>query len=227
MDVENDSEPRTVRVLLPRPDRQFPELPSVPKIAIGADGYLPIYIGKTVDGTDWSAAIESWPHMLVAGTTGSGKTTFIRSILRQLKAYGAERLEIVVVDGKGDTDCLGLVPPELFPAIFPDVQLGHQFAVDVLKWATEEMEDRRKRILDIARQSPSPESVKAMDLYRAALREQRVPEIVPLVIIIDEFADIMLAGKKSAEQFEELVQRISQIGRSRLIPSHPCDSAAR
>ena len=40
-----------------------------------------------------------------------------------------------------------------------------------------------------------------MDLYRAALREQRVPEIVPLVIIIDEFADIMLAGKKSAEQF--------------------------
>jgi DNA segregation ATPase FtsK/SpoIIIE-like protein len=123
MDVENDSEPRTVRVLLPRPDRQFPELPSIPKIAVGPDGYLPIYIGKTVDGTDWSAAVESWPHMLVAGTTGSGKTTFIRSILRQLMAYGAEKLKIVVVDGKGDTDYLGLVPPEMFPEIFPDVQL--------------------------------------------------------------------------------------------------------
>jgi energy-coupling factor transporter ATP-binding protein EcfA2 len=217
MDVENDSEPRTVRVLLPRPDRHFPELPAIPKIAIGSGGYLPIYIGKTVDGTDWSTAVESWPHLLVAGTTGSGKTTFIRSILQQLKAYGSDKLQTVVVDGKGDTDYLGLLPPELFAPKFPDVQLGHQSAVAVLKWAIEEMEHRRKQIMGIARQSPSPQGVKAADLYRAALADQRTPPIVPLIIIIDEFADIMLASKKSAEQFEDMVQRICQVGRSRLI----------
>jgi FtsK/SpoIIIE family len=217
MDVENDSEPRTVRVLLPRPDRHFPELPGLPKIAIGSGGYLPIYIGKTVDGTDWSAAVESWPHLLAAGTTGSGKTTFVRSILRQLKAYGCDKLQTVVVDGKGDTDYLGVLPPDLFAPKFPDVQLGHQSAIDVLKWATEEMEGRRKQIMEIARQSPSPQGVKAADLYRAALTDQRTPPIVPLIIIIDEFADIMLASKKSAEQFEDMVQRICQVGRSRLI----------
>jgi S-DNA-T family DNA segregation ATPase FtsK/SpoIIIE len=217
MDVENDSEPRTVRVLLPRPDRYFPELPAVPKIAVGPDGYLPIHIGKTVDGADWTAAIESWPHLLVAGTTGSGKTTFVRSILRQLKGYGPDNLRTVVVDGKGDTDYLGLLQPEMFAPTFPDVQLGHQSAVDVLKWATEEMETRRKRIVEIARQSPSPQGVKASDLYRAALADEKVSPVIPLIIIIDEFADIMLAGKKSADQFEDLVQRICQVGRSRLI----------
>ena len=104
----------------------------------------------------------------------------------------------------------------MFPSRFPDVQLGHQSAVDVLTWAVEEMEERRKRILDLARQSPSPQGVKATELYRAALSEESAPEIAPLILVIDEFADIMLAGKKSAEKFEDLVQRISQVGRSRL-----------
>jgi hypothetical protein len=217
MEVENDSEPRTVRVLLPQSDRQFPELPAIPKIPIASDGYLPVYIGQTVDGKDWSTAIEAWPHLLIAGTTGSGKTTFVRSILCQFKEYGAEKLQTVVVDGKGDTDYLGLLPPELFPKAFPDIQLGHQFAVDVLKWATEQMEERRKQINTIARQSPSPQGVKAAELYRAALRDQNTSAIKPLIIVIDEFADIMLAGKKSAGQFEDLVQRISQVGRARLI----------
>ena len=77
-------------------------------------------------------------------------------------------------------------------------------AVDVLTWAVDEMEERRKRILDLARKSPSPQGVKATDLYRVALSEESAPEITPLILVIDEFADIMLAGKRSAEKFEDL-----------------------
>src|SRR5262249_25073002 len=135
----------------------------------------------------------------------------------QLKSYGPDKLQTVVVDGKGDTDYLGVLPPEMFVPKFPDVQLGSDAAVQVLTWAIEEMETRRKKIIEIARQSPSPQGVKSGDLYRAALAEEKPSPIIPLIIVIDEFADIMLAGKKSADQFEDMVQRISQVGRSRLI----------
>jgi S-DNA-T family DNA segregation ATPase FtsK/SpoIIIE len=141
----------------------------------------------------------------------------VKSVFRQLGAFGEERLQVAVVDGKGDTDYLGLLPSGMFPAPFPDVQLGHDKAIAVLKWATEEMESRRAKIVELARRNPTPHGVKAADLYRAALRERRKPEIAPLVLVIDEFAEIMLAGRKSAEEFESLVQRVSQVGRSRLI----------
>ena len=155
--------------------------------------------------------------MLVAGTTGSGKTTFLKSILRQLGAFSAQKLQVIVVDGKGDTDYLGLLPSTMFPTEFPDVQLGHSTAIPALKWTVDKMEERRQQILELARKSPTAQGVKAADLYRTALKERRTPEIAPLVLVIDEFADIMLAGKKSADEFENLVQRVSQVGRSRLI----------
>ena len=217
IEVDQDEKPRTVRVLLPRPDRQSPTLPRRPETLVSADGYLPIFIGQTVDGTNFSSPIESWPHMLVAGTTGSGKTTFLKSILQQLGAFSAQKLQVIVVDGKGDTDYLGLLPPSMFPEEFPDIQLGHLTAIPVLKWTVGKMEERRLQILNLARKNPTAQGVKAADLYRNALKEQRTPEIAPLVLVIDEFADIMLAGKKSADEFENLVQRVSQVGRSRLI----------
>jgi len=217
LEVENDEKARTVRVLLPRLDRKFPPLPRRPESLVSGDGYLPIYIGQTVDGKNYSSPLESWPHMLVAGTTGSGKTTFIKSLLKQLGAFSAQKLQVIVVDGKGDTDYLGLLPATMFPSAFPVVQSGHMTAVGALKWTVEKMEERRQLILELAHKSATAQGVKAADLYRAALKERRVPEIAPLVLVIDEFADIMLAGKKSADEFENLVQRISQVGRSRLI----------
>jgi len=219
IDVENDAEPRTVRVLLPRPDREFPSLPEFGDVALASDGsYLPLYIGQTVDGRDFSVAIEQWPHMLIAGTTGSGKTTFLKSILKQMAAFGTGLLQTVVVDGKGDTDYFGLLPENMFPYEFGEVQLGHEAALAVMRWATEEMERRRKVVVELARKLPSAaQGVKATDLFRNAIRERRIPEIRPLVLVIDEFADIMLASKKGAEEFENLVQRVSQVGRSRLI----------
>jgi hypothetical protein len=72
---------------------------------------------------------------------------------------------------------LGVLPPEVFAPKFADVQLGHQSAVEVLKWATEEMETRRKKIMEIARQSPSPQGVKASDVYRAALAAEETSPV--------------------------------------------------
>lgn len=217
IEVENDERARTVRVMLPRLNREYPSLPRQSESLVSTDGYLPLFIGQTVAGKNYSKALESWPHMLVAGTTGSGKTTFLKSLLRQLDTFSAQRLQVVVVDGKGDTDYLGLLSPNMYPDEFPEIQLGHLNAIPVLQWTMQKMEERRQTILDLARKANVAQGIKAADLYRTALKERRVSEIAPLILVIDEFADIMLAGKKSADEFENLVQRVSQVGRSRLI----------
>lgn len=218
IEVENDSEPRTVRVVMPRPDREFPELPSSGLPVLTPSGsYLPLLVGQTFDGRDRESSVEAWPHMLIAGTSGSGKTTFVKTLLLQCSRHGSGRLQTIVVDGKGETDYFGILPQEMFPERFPEIQLGCDAAIEALRWTVEEMEERRKRIVELARRTPSPQPLKASDLYRLAIEEKRVPEVVPLLVIIDEFADIMIGNRRDADEFESLVQRVAQVGRSKLV----------
>jgi hypothetical protein len=219
IEVLNDAEPSTVKVLLPRNDRHFPLLPTAehPSLLGPSGEYLPISIGQTIEGRDYQASAESWPHMLVAGSSGSGKTTFIKSLLRQCSFFGPGYVQTVVVDGKGETDYFGILSPSMFPSTFPAIQLGAQSAVPVLQWVIEEMEQRRQSVMRLTEAAAREGGVKAMDLFRVAIREKRMPPIVPLMVVIDEFAEIMLANKRAADEFEGLVQRISQVGRSRLI----------
>ena len=216
--VENDNEPRTVRVIMPRPDREFPRLPTAtPSPLTATEDYLPFLIGQTIDGRDFETSLESWPHMLIAGTSGSGKTTFVKSILRQAALHGPGRLKTLIVDGKGETDYFGIVPNDMFPTQFPEIQLGPESAINVLRWTVQEMEERREQIVSIARRTPSPQPLKATDLFRRAIHEKRIPEVVPLLVVIDEFSEIMLGNRPDAEEFESLVQRVAQMGRSRLV----------
>lgn len=219
IEVENDSEPSTVKVMLPRSDRFFPLLPSSeqPPLLATSGEYIPVAIGQSVEGADYRLPLESWPHLLVAGSTGSGKTTFVKSLLKQFAMVGPGYMQAVVVDGKGEADYFGLLPTAMFPAPFPNVQLGSACAVPVLQWAMEEMEERRKTVIKLTEAVSREGGVKATDMFRAAIREQRMPPICPLVIVIDEFAEIMLANKRAADEFESLIQRVSQVGRSRLI----------
>jgi len=218
VDIENDAEPRTVKVLLPRVSRSYPSLPHHKRTVIDAAGmYLPLDIGQTIEGLPFTSTVESWPHLLIAGTSGSGKTEFLKTLLKQLSAFGSSFARVLVVDGKGDTDYLGLMPRAMFVDEFPDVQIGHENAVKALAWVEAEMERRREFIVQEARRSPRAEGRKGPDIFKSAVAELRDVEISPLIVVIDEFADIMLSGKKKAEEFENLVQRISQAGRSRLI----------
>lgn len=217
--VENSSEPGVIQVLVPRPDRVFPPLPMDPLGPVQDDAYVPLYMGQTVEGKDYISAVEKWPHILVAGTTGSGKTTLLQSLLTQFTRLRPEEVEVVIADGKGDTDYLGLVPNEYFPEELVGVQLGPDKAKAVADWAVDELDRRSKLIHEIvggmAGRGPAP---KAADIYKTAIANGDIPSIRPLVIVIDEFADIMLASKKQeADGFMSNVQRIAQIGRSRLM----------
>ena len=215
--IENDKEPSVVKVFMPRPDREFPNFERKSLAFATKDGsYLPILIGQTIDGRDFESSIESWPHMLVAGTTNSGKTTFLKGLLKQASIHGAARIQTLIVDGKGETDYFNIVPKEMHPKEFPEVVLGKDKAIEALKWVCDEMEKRRRILVDLAKSTASG-PVKASDLYKQAIFEKRPSTVIPLLVIIDEFAEIMLGNKKVADEFETCIQRISQVGRSSLV----------
>ena len=78
--VENDSRAYHIRFLIPRKDRTFPSVPIEAAIAsdIERKHYLGLLLGVGVDGKPFRSFVSEWPHLLVAGTTGSGKTTFLK-----------------------------------------------------------------------------------------------------------------------------------------------------
>jgi S-DNA-T family DNA segregation ATPase FtsK/SpoIIIE len=152
---------------------------------------------------------------LVAGTTGSGKTTFLRSLLVQIARDADTR--VVVIDGKGEFDYLDLIPAASFAPAFPEVLLGHEHVVQVLDWlVNQEISQRRDVLRDYFRANPSVPKASRQAYYAAKQRGAVFP-IAPLVVFVDEFAELMLSAGPSARSFEDLVQRVVQAGRSALV----------
>lgn len=213
--VENDpSRPYFIRFLLPRADRQFPTIPPVPPAAAN-EHYLPLWLGAHVDGTPYRSHVSEWPHLLVAGTTGSGKTTFLRSLLIQIAAD--ESSKVIVVDGKGEFDYLDLIPSSAFVSQFPDVLLGPEHVVAVLDWlVNEEIARRRDLLRDYFRANAAAPKASRQAYFLASQAGSPFP-IAPMVIFVDEFAELMLSAGASAKAFEDLVQRVVQAGRSALV----------
>jgi hypothetical protein len=219
--VENDPDrPFHVRFLVARRHRHFPSLPDVqaPPVEAESQSYLGLYLGQTLAGHDFPSFVSSWPHMLVGGTTGSGKTTFIRSLLRQAGRMNPDLVDVVVVDGKGEIDYFNLLASEYFAPRFPEVVLGHQKVLDVFRWVVEEEIPRRRNVvLERARVTPGERPRAARELFVRSAKENSVDPFPVLIVVVDEFAEIMLAGGTAAQQFEQRVQQVTQVGRSVLV----------
>jgi S-DNA-T family DNA segregation ATPase FtsK/SpoIIIE len=216
--VENDDRPQTVKVLIPRSDRSFPPLPDTSTLrAVSEEDYIPLCIGQTIDGADFYSSLRSWPHLLVAGSTGSGKTKFLRSMIKQIARFGPQHAQMIIIDGKGELDYMDLVSSSLHPQ-YPEIVSGIEHASEVLTWCLTE----RARRVEAAHAAAignarSGFGITQFDLYKQDVENgNRNPLILPLIVIIDEFADIMIQQQNS-RVFEESVQRIVQIGRSSLI----------
>jgi hypothetical protein len=208
-----------VEFLIPRQHRYFPELPSDPAPLFSPESqqYLGLHLGQQIDGSPFISFVSSWPHMLVGGTSGSGKTTFLRSVLAQFAHLTSHEIQVIIIDGKGEVDFVGLLPDELFVAKFPDVVLGQEEVMAVLDWVVQvEVPRRKSLIVELARQDASRVSrTGARGHYVSALSQGSLPLFTPLVLVIDEFAEIALSQQKSG--FEERVRSIAQAGRSQLV----------
>ena len=192
-------------------------------------GKLPICLGKTIGGEPVIADLARMPHLLIAGTTGSGKSvginTFILSLLYQMTP---EQCRMIMIDPK----MLELSIYDGIPHLLTPVVTDPQKAVVALKWAVREMEDRYRKMskigvrnIDGFNQRVAEAKKEGRTITRTvqtgfdretgeAIFESEEFDLEPLpyiVIIVDEMADLMMVAGKD---IEGAIQRLAQMARA-------------
>jgi len=223
---------RTVMgIELPNQDRQTVMLKELAAAAAFADakGNLPIILGKDIAGEPIIADLAAMPHLLVAGTTGSGKSVGLNVILLSLLyRFTPAELRLILIDPK----VLELKIYDDIPHLLSPVVTEPAKSVRALKWAVEEMERRYRMMSAISsrninsfNEKVSAAIAKGKPLGRRVqtgfdpetgeqLFEEEQLDYQPLpqiVLIVDELADLMVTVGK---EIEVLIQRLSQKSRA-------------
>ncbi|MFA7277920.1 MAG: DNA translocase FtsK 4TM domain-containing protein [Candidatus Gracilibacteria bacterium] len=165
------------------------------------DSNLRFPIGRDVSGKPVIGDLASMPHLLIAGSTGSGKSVGMNALLMSLiYQNGPDDLKLIMIDPKRvELDLYNGIPHLLTPVITEPEK-----AAIALRWAVAEM-TRRYKLLSVARQRNIAD-------YMAALGPDDVGERLPkIVIVIDELADLMMTAKS---EVEASICRIAQMARA-------------
>jgi S-DNA-T family DNA segregation ATPase FtsK/SpoIIIE len=157
---------------------------------------IPICIGKDISGNIEVIDLTKTPHLLVAGTTGSGKSVFINTLLTSiLYKFAPEDLRLILIDPK----MLELSVYNDIAHLLTPVVTEPKKAIIALKWVCKEME-RRYSLMN-------EESTRSLEGYN-----QKAVEKLPFIVVfIDEMADLMMTAGKEVEHY---VQRLAQMARA-------------
>jgi len=220
-----------IGIELPNPKREAVALSEL----IGSQAYedqnmaLPLILGKNIAGDPVIADLAPMPHLLVAGTTGSGKSVGLNCmILSLLYRYGPDQCKLIMIDPK----MLELSMYDDIPHLLSPVVTEASKAIRALKWTVEQMEERYRMMANLG--------VRALPSFNARVREAKAKgaklgrrvqtgydaetgqplyeteqleyDVLPqIVVIIDELADLMMTAGK---EVEFLVQRLAQKARA-------------
>jgi S-DNA-T family DNA segregation ATPase FtsK/SpoIIIE len=174
---------------------------------------LSMAMGKTIHGEPFVSDLATMPHVLIAGSTGAGKSVSVNSMVSGILFRStADDVRFIMIDPKR----LELGMYEDIPHLLTPVVVDPKQAANALRWGVREMEERYKTLAKFG--------VRNIDQYnrniRAAIQEQGGPvdaegvelKVMPyIVVIIDELADLMMAAGK---EVEESIARLAQMARA-------------
>ncbi|WP_155732394.1 DNA translocase FtsK [Streptobacillus moniliformis] len=160
-------------------------------------GILPVVLGKDIVGNNKIIDIAKLPHLLIAGTTGSGKSVCINTIISSLISKKSDdEVKFIMVDPK----MVELMPYNGIAHLLTPVIIDPNMAAIALKWAVNEMEERYKKLASLG--------LRNIEAYNKKYVKEKLPYIV---IIIDELADLMMVSSNNVEQS---IARIAQKARA-------------
>jgi hypothetical protein len=167
-------------------------------------GSLPFLAGVTPGGGIFKRDISDAPHMLVGGSTGSGKTVFLYSLIASLlKTKTPEEIQLALIDPK-ETDFLYF---DSLPNLVTDgVIADAEDAQSTFQWIVDEEIPRRKQLL-------KDKIARNIGEYNELIGEDE-ESLTPLVVIVDEYADLLQQLGDEADTVENNVRRIAQVARS-------------
>lgn len=202
--IDNITGENYVGIDLERPKRRMMALSdAIAQLANPVDLQLPIAVGVTPSGEHIHLDIVQLPHLLVAGSTNSGKTVFLHSVLLSLIAkLPPSHLEFLIVDPKATDFVLYNGLPYLRGG---KVITEPEEAIEALQLLTNDELRRRTSLLQQAR-------VPNVSEYNQA---NPLAQIKPIVVVIDEYADLIaVLSKKDRQDFEREINRLAQRARS-------------
>jgi DNA segregation ATPase FtsK/SpoIIIE, S-DNA-T family len=220
-----------IGIELPNARREMVTLSELISSEAFADGDmgLPLILGKNIAGDPVVADLAPMPHLLVAGTTGSGKSVGLNCmILSLLFRYGPDQCKLIMIDPK----MLELSMYDNIPHLLAPVVTEPGKAIRALKWTVEQMEDRYRRMANLG--------VRSLASFNGKVREARAKgsklkrriqtgydgstgqpiyedeefeyDVLPqIVVVVDELADLMMTAGK---EVEFLIQRLAQKARA-------------
>jgi S-DNA-T family DNA segregation ATPase FtsK/SpoIIIE len=178
---------------------------------------LAVALGKDISGSTFIASLKEMPHVIIAGSTGSGKSVCVNTLIASLIfKYTPEEMRLVLVDPKRVEMTVYKGLPHLALPVMNDSKQAHL----ALKWLVREMEERYEQLAHIG--------ARDIDSYNAKVAQKREAgdsDVYPMyyiVVLVDELADLMMVAK---DQVEESITRLAQMARA--VGIHLCLATQR
>lgn len=164
------------------------------------DGKLKLALGKDIAGKPVIADLAKMPHLLIAGTTGSGKSVCINAVLTSLLlSYSPDELKFIMVDPKK----VELTSFNGLPHLLAPVVTDSKKAAGVLEWVIGEMSNRFELL--------AKAGTKNIEIYNEKAAKGTEPKLPYMIIVLDELADLMVVAQA---EVEGVIQRITQLARA-------------
>ena len=207
----------TIGIEVPNSEKEKVRIKNLMELAGGKPQkmHIPLYLGKDSSGEALVSDLSKMPHLLIAGTTGSGKSVCINSIIVSvLLTKRPDEVKMILIDPK----MVEMTAFNTIPHLMCPIVTETQMAVQILEWATVKMDERyallaEARVKNIAEfNTLDPEEIIRRFNPSSEDEEQKIPKKLPyIVIIIDELADLMMTAAKEIEAY---IVRLAQKSRA-------------